>query len=367
MYAVALYISRRIAEASRMPLALLALLSSLAAAAPDLGADLRQAAARGKLSQIEDLLARGAPVDAADARDWTPLHHAVLANQADAARLLLDRGADPNYRGQFDLTPLHWAAMKSYPDLCALLMRRGARHDAKSLWGMQPLHLAGEPKVVDVFLEAGASLTAVDQEGETPLHRARAGRVARAILKQKADIRLADRAGRTPMDVVVYGDEEVRGLVVTATRKAARLRGASVTFDVEVLNISDKPIPELAVKVEDTPASTGAVRPERYAELAPGQRLVLAVDLRRKEGAAEGEYRLPFGVTSAGASLGTFELRLDNTVGATAEDQGYIRLGKGSVRPAPSRLQYLAYAAAPALLVGAILWVRRRTRALRES
>jgi hypothetical protein len=353
-----------------MPLALLAapaLLSALAAA-PDLGADLRRAAAQGRVSQIDDLLARGAPVDAADARDWTALHHAVIARQSDAARLLLDRGADPNFRGQFDLTPLHWAAMRAYPEICALLMRRGARHDASSLWGMQPLHLAGDAKVVEVLLEAGASLTAVDETGATPLHRARNGRVARAILKQQAaDIRLTDRAGRTPLEIVIYDDEAVRGLVMSGTRKAARLRTASGSTEVEVVNVSEEPILDFAVKAEDTPASTAVVRPERLAELAPGQKLTLAVALTRREGAPEGEYRLPFSVTSAGRSLGDFELRVDNTVADTPEDQGYIRLGKGSIRPAPSRLQYFAYAAAPALLVGAIFWARRRTRTLRRS
>jgi hypothetical protein len=337
-------------------------LASGRASSPDLAADLRAAAAQGHVEAITDLLARGANVNAADARDWTALHHATIAGHADAARLLLERGADPNFRGQFDLTPLHWAAMKGRAEICALLLRRGARFDAQSLWGMQPLHLTADAKVAAVLFDAGASVTAADQEGATLLHRARNGSVAKAILEKKADIRTRDRAGRTPLEVVVFDENEVKGIVVYVARAAARLRGPSALVPVELFNLTENAISDLVVRVEESVAAGGEARPERVAEFAPGQRLVLTLALTRREGVQEGEYPLAFAVSAGGARLGRIELRLDNSRGQTLEDRGYIRLGKGSIRPAPSRWQYLAYAAGPALLVGALLWLRRRSQ-----
>jgi hypothetical protein len=55
-----------------------------------------------------------------------------------------------------------------------------------------------------------------------------------------------------------------------------------------------------------------------------------------------------------------FDLRINTERREIPEDSGMIRLAKGSLRPAPSRLHYLAYVAVPLLVFGAWLLVRRR-------
>jgi hypothetical protein len=59
----------------------------------DPGAKLRTAATAGRTSDLEALLARGAPVDAADADGDTPLMKSIEADQPAAAALLRQHGA----------------------------------------------------------------------------------------------------------------------------------------------------------------------------------------------------------------------------------------------------------------------------------
>ena len=62
----------------------------------------------------------------------------------------------------------------------------------------------------------------------------------------------------------------------------------------------------------------------------------------------------------AGKPLVDFDLRINTEMREIPEDSGMIRLAKGSLRPAPSRLHYLAYLVVPLLVFVAWLLVRRR-------
>ncbi len=66
---------------------------------------LHAAAARGDNPAIETAVRGGAPVNATDPRERTPLHVAIFQKQHDAARALLRLGADPNRLefGRYDI------------------------------------------------------------------------------------------------------------------------------------------------------------------------------------------------------------------------------------------------------------------------
>jgi len=337
-------------------------LAPRSARAAETGAgDLHRAAAQEDLGELRKLLDSSASVDEKDPSGWTPLDWAVIAGNTDAASLLLDRGADPNARSQLDMTPLHWAAIKGRADMVGLLTRRGGRTDARDVHGMTPLHDAADETVVQALLAAGAQLGAQDRRGMTPLHTARRGAVAKAMLKAGADFRIVSRDGLTALDLATFDALEPSGLSVWTRRADARLRGLIGRARLTIRSVSELPIEDLVVSAT-SPACDVVVLPGRIARLAPGQISDVVLSLARRQGIGDGELPLIVTVSVRGAEIGKLELKVDTTAGETAEDRGMVKLSKGSLRPAPSRLYYLVYALVPALVVAAWLLARRRSR-----
>jgi len=87
---------------------------------------LMTAAAQGRPDLLEDLLARGYPVDDRDDLGGTALHHAALAGDAGAAWRLLDAGADPAAVDAHGRTPGALAAGAGHHDLARTLPPAGA-------------------------------------------------------------------------------------------------------------------------------------------------------------------------------------------------------------------------------------------------
>jgi ankyrin repeat protein len=87
---------------------------------------LHSAAANRHLDICRLLLEHGAPVNAAQADDFTPLHEAAQNGQLELVRLLLDYGAEVNARKSDGQTPLALAVQYGHPEVAELLKRRGA-------------------------------------------------------------------------------------------------------------------------------------------------------------------------------------------------------------------------------------------------
>jgi ankyrin repeat protein len=309
---------------------------------------------------VRALLAKGAAVDERDDRDWTALHHAAVAGAVEAAGILLDRGADPDARGQFDLTPLHWAAAKGRAEVVGLLARRGARTDARSIYGMTPLHLAGNANVVTALVDAGAALDVLDDRGCTPLHVARHGQVAQALIDRGADLRIRTPQGRTAMEIAGVESLEGAGLTIHGPM-LCRLRGLIGQATVTLMNVAERPLRALSLSAR-SPAGSIEVAPAASLTLHPGQLVDFTLTFTRAPDVREGEHPVFLAATHGNLALGEFDLRVDTTMGEIPQDRGMIRLAKGSLRPAPSRLHYLAYLAVPLLLGAATILLRRRRR-----
>ena len=101
---------------------------------------LMTAARKGDLAAMTALLDAGGDVNARDARNrFTPLLHAVHAQQAAAVRLLLERGADPN-AGY--MPPLAMAALGPNGSIVETLIEYGANVYARGPRGASPLSMA---------------------------------------------------------------------------------------------------------------------------------------------------------------------------------------------------------------------------------
>ena len=150
-----------------------------AARPPVADADIWSAGALGDLGAIGRHLVAGADIDGtfveegAPGSGGTPLHIAVLADQAGAVRFLIEKGADVNVRAENKRhnAPLHWAAAYGRAEAVDLLVQRGADVNARDAEGEAPLHHAavfGRARIARALLQAGADPEAKNDDGGAP-------------------------------------------------------------------------------------------------------------------------------------------------------------------------------------------------------
>ena len=159
-----------------MPRLILLLLVSIGTASPSFGGAIHDAAKKGDLKQVEQLIAQGADVNVRGTNGETPLTIAALGGRQTVVALLLEAGADLQIRNKGGLTPLHAAAYGGHRDVVELLLAKGVDvNDANNRFGVSPLHLAAEENrkdVVELLLVSGANVKAKEINGYTPLSRA---------------------------------------------------------------------------------------------------------------------------------------------------------------------------------------------------
>ena len=156
---------------------------------------LHQAAIRGRIADVLELLSKGAGVNSRDKRGATPLHYAAgqgkdLDMRADIVTVLVQAGANIDAKDDFGASPLHKALMQWDTELVLALISHGADVNAiitpepnhnssfrrvgrsnQPVDGWSPLHLAASLKMVTVItclLKAGASPHAKTEDGLTP-------------------------------------------------------------------------------------------------------------------------------------------------------------------------------------------------------
>ena len=125
--------------------ALMALLVATAATPPD--SPVADAAMRGDLEQVRELLRSGADVNAPQSDGLTALHWAADNGDAAVARVLIYAGANLGPLTRNDAyTPMHMAARGGHADVIASLLEAGADPGvATSRTGVTPMHLAAKP------------------------------------------------------------------------------------------------------------------------------------------------------------------------------------------------------------------------------
>ena len=181
------------------------------------------ASTSGTATVVELLLDRGAGVNAADTAGITPLVAAASVDDISVARLLLARGADPDAKAQVgqSATAIMGAAYNGNVELTRLLLARKVDLHAISadrtgtvkngpvqFGNVTALHMAtasGNRQVVELFLDAGAAVDALDVRGMTPLMWSVSTdrpepRVIRLLLGRGADRNVQSRLTESAVD-----------------------------------------------------------------------------------------------------------------------------------------------------------------------
>ena len=135
---------------------------------------LREAAERGDLAGVQQLLGSGAPINDTGLTKWTALHRASERGRADVVKLLLGAGADHSLlTAAAGETALHLAADRGHTTVVAELIGAGANVHAKSKRGWTPFHAAvfsNRGNVVRQLVTAGA-----EEDSEAPFTLAAGG------------------------------------------------------------------------------------------------------------------------------------------------------------------------------------------------
>ncbi|XP_067091288.1 ankyrin repeat and SOCS box protein 13 isoform X1 [Osmerus mordax] len=131
-----------------------------------------EAAAEGRVLQLQQLIQAGAAVNIVAVDSITPLHEACIQGQTQCVRLLLDAGAKVDARNIDGSTPLCDACAAGSLECIKLLLEHGATVNPP-LFTFSPLHeacMGGNSDCVQLMIDEGAHMEAHDCHFGTPLH-----------------------------------------------------------------------------------------------------------------------------------------------------------------------------------------------------
>lgn len=158
---------------ARRAAVLAVLLLAAACGRTSLDQRLLRVATQGDRKKVNELLAKGANVDALDDDGWTPLLWAAAHGNEDTVGALLDAGANPQAVTRRERQgALTLAAKWNRVEVVQSLLRRRLRPDSRDNIGWSALmwaSLQGRTDVAAALLDGGASIDIVDSDGNTPL------------------------------------------------------------------------------------------------------------------------------------------------------------------------------------------------------
>ena len=172
----------------------------------------------------------------------SPVADAAQRGDLGAVRNLLRNGADVNAPQGDGMTALHWAAERGDGPLCEVLLYAGARVDAGTRIGhYTPLHLAARAApaaVVEMLIEAGSDPgAATTNSGATPLHLAAASgdpRVIEVLAAAGADVNAREAAwGQTPLIFAASANR-------VAAVEALLVAGADPALTAHVVDVEEQ-------------------------------------------------------------------------------------------------------------------------------
>jgi len=158
------------------------------------------------------LINRGANLEVRDSGGNTPFMDAVRASHDDTANLLARRGAEPMTRNAGGDTPLHFAVLAMDLGMVNSLLDMGVSIHARNTRNRTPFQIAltDSPATVSALL-GGNRINGTDDFGNSPLHVAIQERVSastlQVIVDKGARLTAVDFNGRIPLRFAVDMNE----------------------------------------------------------------------------------------------------------------------------------------------------------------
>jgi glutaminase len=203
------------------------------------------AASKGRLKEIQRLVAGGASVNAADYDQRSALHLAAAEGHGDVVAFLLSNGAEVNARDRWGTMPLSDAMRGGHVAVQQILRAAGgiSGHDDHSdhaaKFGEKLCHAAAEGNLeaIRALVQRGGQVNAADYDGRSALHLASAEghvEVVRYLVAEKADVHARDRWGADPLkDAVRSGHRPVQELLLQAGGDRGK-RGSIETLQEQI-------------------------------------------------------------------------------------------------------------------------------------
>ncbi|MCK5057207.1 MAG: ankyrin repeat domain-containing protein [Candidatus Aminicenantes bacterium] len=207
---------------------------------PVMASGIHEAARRGDLKKVEELLAKDPGLanaritsaeEGANFRK-TPLHFAAEFGGKEIVTLLLANKADVDARTAFGFSPLHYAAMKGQKEVAELLISNGCKLDLKNTFNITPIFLAasqGHVEIVEMLVSKGIDINIKGNNGMTLLHAAALGGSITAtlqLIEKGVDINVRNIFGKTPMHFAAA--EGHKGVVEVLVANKADLNAKSL-------------------------------------------------------------------------------------------------------------------------------------------
>jgi hypothetical protein len=148
---------------------------------------LHDAAARGDIKAVEDLLSSGGNANEKARYGYTPLMRAAESGNAGLVKLLISKGADVNARNIYDGTALKYAAQNGHTEVVKqLLLYEGADVNLALISAAD----GGHAEIVKLLLDKGADVNTRYADWTPLRHAARKGHasVAKMLLDRGADL-----------------------------------------------------------------------------------------------------------------------------------------------------------------------------------
>ena len=158
--------------------------------------ELFQAAAKGDVETVQQLVDSGVDANSTDENKMTALHHAAMHAREGVIQALIERGADVNasdLKGGF--SPLHWVVINAHPQMGATdhvdesivaLARGGCNLNCTDFNFATPLHIAAQSDnhvCVSTLIRLGADPNRVDITGRNCIKVARSAETKELIKK----------------------------------------------------------------------------------------------------------------------------------------------------------------------------------------
>lgn len=182
-------------------------------------------ARKGNLSEVKDLLSKGADINAKGIVGWTPLMNATIAdNGKEVFDFLIENGADLKAVNNNGGTFLHTAALKGSIYAIETALNAGIDINFQNTEGSTALILAAianKKEFVEALLNNNADINIQNKKGNTALilaaSNSKAESIVEILINAGADVNIINAKGESALKVAK--NDKIKQLLIQAGAK----------------------------------------------------------------------------------------------------------------------------------------------------